>query len=251
MRVTRRPHLHPNGRLEGADQLRRGVPRVGVRPPDLRLPQVLVVDQDVRQRRRDRRVQHRVDRHVQARRRVGVDLDVLVLDVQRRRDLDPVGHVPPRPLLVDRLGVAGGHLREPVERAVAQDLRDPVPALQLADPPRHEPVREHGPHRLAAEGDVVPVQELLEPLPAPLAADLAEQPLREARALHDVEALQHRRLVRHQLPQEVLALGYVPRAHARADPRHLAHHFGCGCARRKGVAVKYPFITAGPAPPWF
>jgi len=93
---------------------------------------------------------------------------------------------------------------------------------------------------LPAKRDVVAVHKLLEFLTAPLPVDLAEEALRHARRLHDPEALQHRRLVRHQLPQEELALRDVAHPHAPPDLGHLAHHFAEGGSRRLGrETVKY------------
>jgi hypothetical protein len=77
---------------------------------------------------------------------------------------------------------------------------------------------------LSAKWDVVAVQKSLKLVPAPLPVDLAKETLRHARRLDHAEALQHCRLVRHELPQEVLALRYVARAHAAADARHVTHH---------------------------
>jgi hypothetical protein len=77
---------------------------------------------------------------------------------------------------------------------------------------------------LSAKRHVVPVKESLELVPAPLPVYLAEQALRHARRLDHAEALQDCRLVRHELPQEVLALRYVSRAHSAADARHVTHH---------------------------
>jgi len=71
----------------------------------------------------------------------------------------------------------------------------------------------------------VPVQELLEVVPAPLPVDLAEQALRHARRLHYAEALQHGGLVRHQFPQQELALRDVAQPHAAAHLGHVAHHY--------------------------
>jgi hypothetical protein len=83
----------------------------------------------------------------------------------------------------------------------------------------------------------VPVQKLLEVVPAPLPVDLAEQALRHARSLDDPEALQHGRLVRHKLPQEELALPDVARAHAPPHARHVAQHVEFEFVRRAGAEI--------------
>lgn len=187
-----------------------------MRPPDLGLAHVLVVDQDVRHGRGDGGVEHAVHGHVQRGRHEDEDVDVLVLDVQRGGDLDPVGDQPGVLLLHHGLRGPAGDLRVPVEGAVGQDLGDLLAVVQLPDHPRHEPVREEGPERLLAEGHVVALEELAELVAAGLSVDPAEEPLGHAGGLDDVEALQHGRLVGHQLPQEQLGLSDVHLAHRRA-----------------------------------
>ena len=64
----------------------------------------------------------------------------------------------------------------------------------------------------------------MEIVPAPLPVDLAEKALRHARRLDHAEALQDGWLVRHELPQEVLALRYVALTHSAAKARHVSQH---------------------------
>jgi hypothetical protein len=84
---------------------------------------------------------------------------------------------------------------------------------------------------LPAKRDVVPVQELLEVVPAPLAVYFAEEALRHACGLDYGKTLEDGGLVGHELPQQKLALRYVPQAHAAARLGHLARH----CAMRHVV----------------
>ncbi len=201
--------------------------------PDLRLAQVLVVGEDVRHGGRDGGVEHRVDGDVERGRVHHEDLHVLVLDAHLRGEPDVVGHEPRIWVLPGRAAGDAGDLRGPRERPHGDHLRHVVAPLEPAHAPRHEAVREHRADRLATEGRVVAGEEALEVLAAPLAVDLAEEPLREARRLHDPEALQHGGLVRHELPEQLAALLYVPGAHARTGAGELAVHGARGgCAGR-------------------
>ena len=207
---------------EGAHDVGRGVPGVRVGPPDLRVPEVLVVGQDVREGGRHGGAQHRVDRHVVGGGRGGVDAHVLLLDVPRGGQ-HPVHHQPgvvvvppgllPLPVVpvlsVPLLG--GAHLGVPVEGAPGQDLGHLVARPQLPQPPRHEPEHHHRPQRLLEERDVVHVQVLTEPRGALGAAHAAIDPLRQAGGLDDLEALLERGLGRPQLQQQRLALRDVRR----------------------------------------
>lgn len=123
-------------------------------------------------------------------------------------------HAGRAPLLV------GPHLGVPGKGAGRQDLRDVVALGQPPGPPRDEAVREHGPHGRPAERDVVVLQEALEPGRDLLPVDPAEDALREAGRLDDLEALQDRRLRRHQLQQEHLRLLDVPRPAVLPRPMH-------------------------------
>lgn len=69
------------------------------------------------------------------------------------------------------------------------------------------------------------VKEALKFLAAPLPVDLAKQALRQARRLYNRKTLEHGRLMRHKLPQEMLALRDVLLSHAAAHLGHLSEHF--------------------------
>lgn len=213
----------------------------------LGLAQVLVVGQNVRQRGRDRGVQAGVGRDVQRRHRRDVDGHVL-LPHPAGRGRDPVDdqtavivvglrHMqvatrlapcsgPARGLAPGVVGARGSpllvraHLGVPAERPGGQDLRHLVAPRQPTRPPRHEAVRVHGPDRRAAEGDVVVLQEALETRGDVLAPDPAEDPLRQAGGLDDLEALQDRRLRRHQLQQQALRLLDVAQPAVLPRPVH-------------------------------
>lgn len=128
-----------------------------------------------------------------------------------------------------------------MEGPVGHHLGDLLAVVELADDPRDEPVREKGPQRLLAETDVVPVEELAELVAAGLAVDPAEEALRHARGLYDVEALQHGGLVRHQLPQEQLGLCDVELPHRRARLGHVLEHVWQATAR----SYKYMRVCTG------
>ena len=242
--VLRRVVLLPQVRLERAHQPRGRVPGVGVGPALLGLPQVLVIREQVRQRGRHGRVQARVARDVQRRRGRDVDGHVLLAHAAGR-GRDPVDDQPAvvvvrhlhvrarrlglRPALALGGGVVpagrprlllGAHLGVPAKRPGRQDLRHLVPLAQPPGPPRHEAVRVHGPDRRLAEREVVVVQEALELGRDLRALDPAEDPLRQAGRLDDLEALQDRRLGRHQLQQQALRLLDVPQSALLPRPVH-------------------------------
>jgi hypothetical protein len=77
---------------------------------------------------------------------------------------------------------------------------------------------------LPAKWNVVPVQEPLELLATPLPINLAEEALRHAGCLDYGKALKDRGLVRHELPQEMLALRDVLTPHAAPGLGHVAKH---------------------------
>jgi len=216
--------LDPHGRLELADELRGRVPGIRVRAPDLRLAEVLVVDEDVREGRGDRGVEHAVDGDVQGGRDKHKDVHVLVLHLERRSDLHAVRDQARILLLHHGLRALGRDLRVPVEGPVGEDFGDLLAVVQLPHDVGHEAVREDGAHGLPAEGPVVLVEEFLELIPAPLPVNAAVKSLRHAGRLDDVEALQDGGLVRDQLPQEQLALRYVPLAERRAVTGHVLEH---------------------------
>lgn len=228
-----RVFLDAHGRLELADELRCGVPGVGVGAPDLGLAHVLVVNQNMRHGRRNSRVEHAVDGDIERGRHEHEHVDVLVLDVQRGSDLDAVRDQPGVVLLDHGLRRLTGDLRVPVESPVGQDFGDLLAVVELPDHPRDEPVGKEGPERLLAEGHVVAVEELAELVAAGLAVYLAVEPLGHAGGLYGVEALEHRGLVRHQLPQEELGLRYVHLAHRRAILGYAVKHFRPGSGRKK------------------
>ena len=209
--VLRRVVLLPQVRLERAHQPRGRVPGVGVGPALLGLPQVLVIREQVRQRGRHGRVQARVARDVQRRRGRDVDGHVLLAHAAGR-GRDPVDDQPA--VVVVR------HLHVRARRLGRQDLRHLVPLAQPPGPPRHEAVRVHGPDRRLAEREVVVVQEALELGRDLRALDPAEDPLRQAGRLDDLEALQDRRLGRHQLQQQALRLLDVPQSALLPRPVH-------------------------------
>ncbi len=143
---------------------------------------------------------------------------------------------PGRPALLVRadLGV-------PAERARREDLGDVVPLAQPPRPPRDEAVRVHGPDGGPAERNVVVLQEPLEPRRDLLPADPAEDALREAGRLDDLEALQDRRLRGDQLQQQALRLLDVPQpavlprpVHALVQGVHVPTH-SCLDARRQAL----------------
>jgi hypothetical protein len=122
-----------------------------VRPPNLSLAEILVVDEHMAQRRGHGSVEHGIHRDVERRLRVHENLHVGVADGERRRDVNTVGHEAGAALLLCVTLVAGGDLRAPVKRPVAQDLRDFVPAIlavEATHDPRNEAVREKGAHSL-------------------------------------------------------------------------------------------------------
>ena len=192
--------------------------------PDLGLAHVLVVDQDVRHGRGDGGVEHAVDGHVQRGLHKDEDADVLVLDVEGRGDLDAVRDQPGVVLLDHGLRGLAGDLRVPVESAVGEHLGDLVAVVELADHPGDEAVHQARPDGLAAKGAVVAVHKLLKLVAALLPVDAAEDAVRQAGGLDDVEALQDGGLVGHQLPQEQFGLDDVALAHGRAVAGDVLEH---------------------------
>lgn len=238
--------LYPQVGPERAHEARRGVPGVGVRPALLGLAQVLVVGEQVRERGRHGGVQVRVGRDVQRWGLRNVDAHVLLAHAPRR-GRDPVDDQPAVVVLgrvqLRGLGLAvaalalGGleatgvlvllirpHLRVPAEGPGRKDLGDHVASRQTPRAPRHEPVRVDRPDSRLAELGVVLVQEALERHGDLLALDPAEDALREARRLDDLEALQDRRLRRHQLQQQVVRLLDVPQPAVLARAMHGLVH---------------------------
>ena len=184
-------YLNPHVGLEGAYQLRRGVPGIRMRPPDLGLAQVLVVCKHMGQWRRNRGVQHGVHADVKRGRAEREDVDVLVPDSRGGgRYLYVVPHQGVVPVMLPGpCIVARSRLRRPVESPGRQHNRYLVALGRPPHIPRHEPIGKARLDRLPAEGDVVAVDELRELVVAQLAVDLAVQPLRHARRLHYPQAL--------------------------------------------------------------
>ena len=198
-----------------------------MRPALLGLTHVLVIGKDVGQRGRDGGVQARVGGHVQRGRGRDENRHVL-LPHTPRGGRDPVHHQPAVVVIGRRqlslLGPAlplggmrsihawgppllvGAHLGVPAEGPRGQDLWDVIALGQPARPPRDEPVRKHGPDGRPAEGDVMVLQEPLEPRRDLLPADPTEDALRQAGRLDDLEALQDRRLRGDELQQQHLRL---------------------------------------------
>jgi hypothetical protein len=81
---------------------------------------------------------------------------------------------------------------------------------------------------LATKGDVMLVKESLKFLAAALAINPTKETLRHAGSLHNRKTLEHCRLVRHQLPEEVLALSNVVHPHPTAHFCHLSEHLLSG-----------------------
>lgn len=120
----------------------------------------------------------------------------------------------------------------PAEGPRGEDFWNLVALGQLAQPPGHEAVREHGPDRRPTERDIVVLQEALEPRRGFLTPYPTEDALREARRLDDLEALQDRRLGRDQLQQQTTRLLDVPQTrvvpgHVHALVHRPPHSAGC------------------------